>query len=182
MTRIPSHTIQDAPAASRPLLDGLVQVSPTGRLLNLHAQLAHSPAVLTAYASIRQATVAYGTLDPRIRAALMLTTAGAAGHSAYAEAITSSLALRAGWSQAEIAALRDGRSLGDDKTDALTAVIREAASHRGVVSDATWQRAVACGWDSTQLAEAFAYLGLTLFTAYFLNYAQTPMDLPGAAA
>ena len=26
MTRIPSHTIQDAPEASRPLLDGLVQV------------------------------------------------------------------------------------------------------------------------------------------------------------
>ena len=73
MTRIPSHTIQDAPEASRPLLDGLVQVSPT------------------------------------------------------------------------------------------------------------WQRAVACGWDSTQLAEAFADLGLTLFTAYFLNYAQTPVDLPGGA-
>jgi hypothetical protein len=28
----------------------------------------------------------------------------------------------------------------------------------------------------TQLAEAFAYLGLTLFTGYFLNYAQTDPD------
>jgi hypothetical protein len=27
------------------------------------------------------------------------------------------------------------------------------------------------------LAEAFAYLGLTVFTAYFLNYAQTDVDV-----
>jgi hypothetical protein len=31
--RICSHTIQDAPEASRPLLEGLVQFSPTGKLL-----------------------------------------------------------------------------------------------------------------------------------------------------
>ena len=46
VTRIYSHTIQDAPEASRPLLEGLVAFSPTGKLLNLHAQMAHSPAVL----------------------------------------------------------------------------------------------------------------------------------------
>ena len=38
MTRIYSHTIQDAPEASRPLLEGIVRFSPTGKLLNLHAQ------------------------------------------------------------------------------------------------------------------------------------------------
>jgi hypothetical protein len=62
VTRIPSHTIQDAPAAARPLLEGLVPFSPTGTLLNLHAQMAHSPVVLAAYAAIRQATVAHGTV------------------------------------------------------------------------------------------------------------------------
>ena len=85
MTRIYSHTIQDAPEASRPLLEGLVQFSPTGKLLNLHAQMAHSPAVLSGYVGIRQATVAHGTLDPGVRAALMLATAGVTG-SAYAQA------------------------------------------------------------------------------------------------
>lgn len=83
MTRIYTHTIQDAPEASRPLLEGLVAFSPTGKLLNLHAQMAHSPAVLTAYVGIRQATVVHGTLDPRVRSALMLATAGVTG-SAYA--------------------------------------------------------------------------------------------------
>ena len=87
MTRIYSHTIQDAPEASRPLLEGVVPFSPTGKLLNLHAQTVHSPAVLAAYVGIRQATVAH---------------------------------------------------------------------------------------------EAFAFLALTVVTACFLNYAQTPMDLPAA--
>ena len=45
----------------------------------------------------------------------------------------------------------------------------------------TWERAAACGWTSTELAEAFAYLALTIFTAYFLNYVQTPNDLSAVA-
>ena len=106
MTRIPSHTRTEAPAASRPLLEGAARSSPTGQPLNLHAQLAHSPTVLAAYTSIR-----------------------------------------------------------------------EAAGRAGQVSDVTWERAAACGWTSAELAEAFAYLALTIFTAYFLNYAQTPNDL-----
>jgi alkylhydroperoxidase family enzyme len=177
MTRIVSHAIADAPEPSRSLLERLVQFSPTGQLLNLHAQMAHSPAVLAAYTAVRQATVTYGTLDPRVRSALMLATAGVSG-SAYAQALTSFLAVRAGWSQAEVLALREGKPLGADKTDALVSVAREAATGSGQVDDATWQRAADCGWSSEQLAEAFAFVALTVFTAYFLNYAQTPMDLP----
>ena len=179
MTRIPSHTIEDAPEASRPLLESVVQFSPTGRLLNLHAQMAHSPAVLAAYVSIRQATDARGTLEFGVRSALMLATAGAT-HSEYAEAITATLAERAGWSKSQVDSLRSGGSLGDDKIDSIVGVVREAAAHDGRVSDMAWGRAVACGWTDEQLAEAFAYLGLTVFTGYFLNYARTALDLPAA--
>ena len=106
MTRIPGHTIADAPEASRPLLEGVVQFSPTGKPLNLHAQV------------------------------------------------------------------------DDQKADSLVRVVREAAARAGEVSDPAWQRAIASGWTSQELAEAFAYLSLTIFTAYFLTYAQTPLDLP----
>jgi hypothetical protein len=37
------------------------------------------------------------------------------------------------------------------------------------------------GWSDEQLAEAFAYLGLTVFTSYFLNYAGTELDIPAGA-
>jgi alkylhydroperoxidase family enzyme len=177
VTRIYRHTIADAPETSRPLLEGYVPFSPTGKLLNVHAQMAHSPLVLAAYAAVRQAAVTRGTLDPKVRSALMLVTT-AAGHSAYAEALTSFLAIRSGWSPSEVRSLRDGHLVGDDKTDSLVGVIREAAARAGRVSDAAWQRAVDRGWSSEQLTEAFGYLALAVFTAYFVNYAQTPIDLP----
>jgi hypothetical protein len=35
--------------------------------------------------------------------------------------------------------------------------------------------------DAPQAAEAFVYLGLTVFTSYFLNYAGTELDIPAGA-
>ena len=177
MTRIPSHTVDDAPEASQALLQEMIQFSPTGRPLNMHAQMAHSPAVLEAYVSLRRATARLGTLDQAIRAALMLASAAAA-ENRYAVAVLSMLALRSGWRQDQVDALRDGKDLGDDATDALTGLAREAAAAQGRVSDLTWASALAAGWNDEQLAEAFSYLGLAVFTAYFLNYAGTELDLP----
>jgi alkylhydroperoxidase family enzyme len=179
MTRIPSHTIEDAPQASRELLADMVQFSPTGRLLNMHAQMAHAPAVLAAYTSIRRATGEQGTLDQRLRTGLMLATAATAG-SEYALAIITLLAQRSGWQPGQIAALRSGAKVGEPRADALIAVVREAAANSGRVSDATWDHAVAAGCTDNNLAEAFAYLGLTVFTAYFLNYADTELDVPAS--
>ena len=177
MTRRPSHTVEDAPPASRALLQEMIQFSPTGRPLNMHAQMAHSPAVLEAYVSIRKATARLGTLDQAVRAALLLASAAAA-ENPYAVAVLSALALRSGWRQDQVDALRDGKDLGDDATDALTGLAREAAAAQGRVSDLTWASALAAGWNDEQLAEAFSYLGLAVFTAYFLNYAGTELDLP----
>src|SRR5881227_1114213 len=146
MARIPSHTIQDAPAASRPLLEDMLQFSPTGRLLTMHAQMAHAPAVLEAYVSIRRATGQHGTLDQPVRTALMLASA-VADDSRYALAIISMLALRSGWRRDQVDALLACQDLGEEKTDTLIGVVREAAANSGRVSDATWARAAgAVSW------------------------------------
>ena len=181
MTRIPSHSVEDAPEASRALLAEMIQFSPTGRPLNMHAQMAHAPAVLTAYVSIRRATAQLGTLEQPIRSALMLAAATADG-SEYAQAVISALALRSGWSHEDVRALLAGKDVGDAKTGALISLVREAAANHGRVSDLAWGQAVASGWTGEQLAEAFAYLGLTVFTSYFLNYAETELDIPGGSA
>ena len=176
MSRIPSHTVEDAPDASRPLLQRIAQSSPTGRPLNAHAQMAHSPAVLAAYASLRAVTVEYGTLGPKVSWALNLATAATVGND-YMIGIASRFARMNGWTEAQIAALRTAIATDDTKIDALTSVVREAAANSGNVTDATWKAAQQAGWSDSQLAEAFAYLGLTVFTGYFLNYAQTEPDV-----
>jgi hypothetical protein len=91
--------------------------------------------------------------------------------------IASRFARMNGWSEPQITALRTGTAMGDTKIDALTRVVREAAANSGNVTDSTWKTAQHSGWSDSQLAEAFAYLGLTVFTGYFLNYAQTDSDV-----
>ena len=175
MSRIPSHTVEDAPAGSRALLQTIAKSSPTGRPLNLHAQMAHAPAVLAAYTSLRAATAEHGTLDPKVSWALNVATAAAVGND-YMTGIATRFARMSGWTEAQVAALVADATTGDVRVDALTRVVREAAVRAGSVTDATWQAARQAGWSDEHLAEAFAYLGLTVFTGYFLNYAQTAPD------
>jgi hypothetical protein len=176
MSRIPYHAVEDAPQASRPLLQKIAQSSPTGRPLNVHAQMAHSPTVLAAYAALRNVIAEHGALAPKVSWALHLATAATIGN-AYMVGIASRFAGVNGWTEAQIAALRAGTTTGDTAVDALTRVVREAAAHTGKVADDTWAAALHSGWNDSQLTEAFAHLGLTLFTGYFLNYAQTNPDV-----
>jgi hypothetical protein len=176
MSRTPTHTVEGAPNASRPLLQKIAQSSPTGRPLNLHAQMAHSPAVLAAYTSLRAVTAEHGTLDSKVSWALNLATAAAVGND-YMMGIASRFAGMNGWTETQIVALRTGTTTGDARIDSLTLVVREAAANSGNVTDATWKAAQQASWSDEHLTEAFAFLGLTMFTGYFLNYAQTDTDI-----
>jgi hypothetical protein len=130
MSRIPTHTVEDAPDASRPLLQKIAQSSPKGRPLNVHAQMAHSPAVLAAYTSLRAVTAEHGTLDPKVSWALNLATAATVGND-YMIGLASRFAGMNGWTEAQIAALQAGTTTGDARIDALTRVVREAAANSG---------------------------------------------------
>jgi hypothetical protein len=176
MSRIPSHTVEDAPAASRPLLEKIVQATPMGRPANLHAQMSHSPAVLTAYTSLRAVLAEHTSFDPKVGAALTLAAAAGVGNS-YMIRIASRLANMNGWSEEHVTALRTGIPTSEAKIDVLAGLVREAAANSGNVADATWKGAQQAGWSDEQLADAFAYLGATVFTGYFLNYAQTDLDV-----
>ena len=118
MSRIHTHTVEDAPAASRPLLQKIIQSTPTGRPANLHAQMAHSPAVLTAYTSLRAVLAEHTTFDPKLGAALTLAAAAGVGNS-YMILIASRLAQMNGWTEEQVTALTTGISTNDAKIDVL---------------------------------------------------------------
>jgi hypothetical protein len=176
MSRIPTHTVEDAPAVSRPLLQKIVQSTPGGRAANLHAQMAHSPAVLSAYSSLRAALVEHTDFDPKAGAAL--TLAAAAGiRNGYMIRIAARLANMNGWSEEQVGRLQAGTPTGDAKIDVLAGLVKQAAANSGSVPDTSWKAAQRAGWSDKQLADAFAYIGATVFTASFLNYAQTDLDI-----
>lgn len=177
MSRIPVHTLTDAPEGTRPTLEKLARRS--GKLLNIHAEMAHSPVVLAAYAGIADAIAKQGTFNPRTREAIALAV-GVVDHCDYCQAAHTLSAKKAGFSEEQTIAIRRGEVDFDDKLATLMAVVREAANEVGNVSDVTWKAALEAGWSEQELTETFAHLAANLFTNYFNHYARTDLDVPAA--
>lgn len=148
--------------------------------LNLHRQMAHGPAVLVAYHGIRKALEDQGVLDHRTRFAVMLVVS-AQEEVPYTIAVNSVLATRAGFTPAQIDAMVQGGPCGDAKLECLLQVARSAVANRGGVRHAIFEEALEAGYSSAELAELFVSIQLASFVNHFVNYAQTPFDVPTAA-
>src|SRR5215472_12869680 len=175
-SRFPVHTLESAPVATHAVLEALAQRSPIpGQPINLHAQMADSPSVLLSYMAMRQALEDNAaTLDRRVRSAILLTVASAE-ETGYTTALNSAIAAQAGWSESEILDLRAGRS-DDPRLAALLVVVRAITRSVGRVDEATWQAALTASCSGNQLAEAFAFAGLTHYVDSFANFAQSELD------
>jgi hypothetical protein len=66
----------------------------------------------------------------------------------------------------ELACLR-GKAIGD----------KSQAANSGNVTDAAWKASQLAAWSDEQSRRRVCLCGSTLFTAYFLNYAQTELDV-----
>jgi catechol 2,3-dioxygenase-like lactoylglutathione lyase family enzyme len=178
ISRVPIHTLESAPDASRDVLAELAQRSPTpGQPINLHAQMAHAPAVLLGYMALRRALDEHGTLDRKVRTAILLSVAAADG-CAYTVALNTLIAGQSGWTPADVDAIRTGSSKEPEHAHlaALLGVAREAALNGGRVEEVTWGAARTSGWTESDLLEAFALVGLTQYVDSFVNFARTDLD------
>ena len=177
MPRIPVHTIDSAPEQSRPHAERLERKM--GKLMNIHAEMAHSPVVIAAYQGIQQAIAEHGTFDARTREAIALAV-GNQNDCQYCQAAHTLSARKAGLSDDQILALRAGEVGFDDRLATLTEVARAAAADTGNVPEAVWHAALDAGWTSEELTETFAHLAVNLYTNYFNHYAHTELDVPAA--
>lgn len=177
MPRIPVHTIDDAPADSVAALQKIAKQ--TGKVLNIHAEMAHSPVVMAAYAGIADAIAQHGSFDARTREAIALAV-GAVNSCHYCQSAHTISATRAGLTQEQSLAIRSGSGIDDPALDTMLAVVRDAAANAGSVADTTWTAALDAGWTATELTEAFAHLAANLFTNYFNHYVGTELDVPAA--
>jgi hypothetical protein len=165
------------PPASKELLEWIMQKPLTGKVLNMQAQLAVAPASLAGYVGLRRSTEEHGTLDPKTRTAV-LAVSGAALGVPYVGRLTARIASSAGWQPDEIVRFTGGLGSGDEKLDSLLDVVGDAAKNLGLVDDTAWERAVRNGWTPEQLTETFAYFSISVYTAYFTNFAATELDVP----
>lgn len=179
MPRIPVHTAQSAPENSRDQLKALEATF--GTVLNIHGEMAHSPAVLQSYIAIQQVIDDYGSFDGRTREAIALAVANV-DECSYCQAAHTAGGKAAGLTGDEMVAVRRGGAGFDPKLDALLDLAREYTANVGSVQDTTWQAAVDAGWTDEQLTELSVHVTLNLFTNYFNHFVGTELDLPEAPA
>ncbi|MBW6398218.1 carboxymuconolactone decarboxylase family protein [Roseomonas sp. HJA6] len=179
MSRIPTPaTIDAAPAAARPLLDG-VQKS-LGSVPNLFRLLATSPAALGGYLGLSGA-LAKGALDARTRERLALAIAEFHGCGYCLAAHSFIGANLAKLDTTEIAANRAGRST-DAKADAAIRFALTVVEARGQVGEDALATVRAAGWGDAEILEIILHVALNTLTNYVNEVAGTVVDFPPVAA
>lgn len=174
MPRIPVHTVDSAPEASR---DALKQLEAKyGKVLNIHGEMAHSPAVLHSYVALQDVLKEHAVLDARVREAIALAVGNEDGCT-YCQSAHTGAGKAAGLSGDEMIAIRRGDADFDPALDALLALAREYAANVGNTGDAAWQAARDAGWSDEELTELSAHVTLNLLTNYFNHHVHTELDM-----
>ena len=145
------HTIDTAPEASRPILQGIA--NDLGTLPNFAASIAASPTLLATFDGMRRA-VGAGELDPAARETAGVAV-GVAVDNRYGVAFHSTVLGRLGVEDAEIERMRGAEPPSDARLAAAYGLARTLAVGRGKVDPEVLARAQAC-YSTSEILEIVA--------------------------
>jgi len=177
MSRLAIPSRDDAPAASRPILDAVH--AQLGVVPNLFRLIALSPAALGGFSAFSGAL--QKTLDVKTRERIALAVAQVNGCdyclSAHIYLATNLAKLTAD----EIALNRNGGS-GDLKAQAAVHFAAKVTTARGHVSDADLAEVRQAGFADSQIVEIVALVAENCFTNFLNEVARTDIDFPMVSA
>lgn len=148
-----------------------------GRVPNIFATMARSPAVLEGFLAFNGALDG-GLLSPALREQIALTVAGANGCNYCASAHTA-VARGAGVDRIE-AALNLNGTATEPRTAAILGFAQAVVAARGRLpeSASTLNELRNAGVSDPEIVEILAHIGLNLFTNYFNHVVETEIDFP----
>jgi len=175
MSRIPTPaTIDDAPAASRPMLAAVQKQ--LGSVPNLFRLVANSPAALEGYLGMHGA-LGKGALPAPTRERIALVVAEINDCHYCLSAHTYLARNIARLDEAEIAANRAGGSR-DAKANAAVRFAATVARERGHIRPEDLNAVRAAGYDDAQIIEIVQHVALNTWTNYVNEVAATEIDFP----
>ncbi len=173
MPRINPIDPDTAEGKTRTILEGIRKKS--GRVPNLLATLAQSPASLNAYVGLGQA-LGGGSLDAGLREQIAVAVAGANGCGYCASAHTA-IGKSVGVDAGELAANLRGIA-GHARTQAALDFALVIVEKRGWASDDDLQRVRDAGFGDGEITEIVVNVVANIFSNYFNHVAQTEIDFP----
>jgi uncharacterized peroxidase-related enzyme len=167
-------TIDDAPAASRPMLR--TAEARFGRVPNLALLLSLSPAALQGYLALLTALDG-GALDARTAQRIALATAEASGCPYCLSLHTWRARNRIGLDDAEITANRSGAS-NDPQADVAVRFAAKLARTQGAICDDDLTTLRTAGYDDGQIVEIVLHAGLNTLTSTITKVCEPDIDFP----
>jgi uncharacterized peroxidase-related enzyme len=178
MSRLAIPAIDEAPAASRPMLQAATERF--DRLPNMVRLLAVSPAALQGYLGLLNALDG-GTLGTQTSARIALAVAEEIGCEYCLSLHTDRARSQTGLDDAEITANRSGAS-NDPLAEVAVYFAAKLVRTRGGVGDSDIRALKEAGYDDAQIIEIVLHVGLNTLTGYLNKVADTEIDFPAIKA
>lgn len=174
MSQFNIHSIEQAPAAARPLLEGAQQKF--GFIPNLLGSFAESPATLQAYLELG-ALMGKTALTP-VEQQIVLLAASAENHCTYCVAAHSVIAKQMVKADAAIVdALRELQPLPDRKLEALAVFTRAVVKQRGHVDGEVLDDFIGAGYSRAQVLDVVLGVTMKTLSNYANHIMHTPLDV-----
>jgi len=175
MTRIASVDSTTAGGRTKELLDATQ--AQLGRIPNLYASMAASPATLDGYLAFRGA-LGNGVLSVPLRERIALLTA-AINDCDYCVSAHTFRGAKVGLSASELDATQKSQS-EDAKSMAALQFVDALLTNRGLIADEDFTNVKAHGWSDEEVGEIVAHVALNVFSNYFNHVAKPTLDFPSA--
>jgi uncharacterized peroxidase-related enzyme len=173
MARLTVPTLDDAPEASKPMLDAVHKQ--LGVVPNLFRLIGSSPAALAGFTGLSGALTK--TLDVKTRERIALAVAQVNGCDYCLSAHTYLGLNLAKITPEEVALNRKGAS-GDPRADAAVRFAAKVTRERGHVSEADIGAVRDAGFKDSQIVEIIALVAENCFTNFLNEAAKTDIDFP----
>ncbi len=171
--KIEFHTIKNAPEAVKADLQNLEKAY--GVVPNLFAGLSASPAATKSYMAIAGNMKEHASLSP-IEQQVVYISISAQNGCDYCVAAHSTGAGMAKMPDDVLTALREQRSLPDEKLNALRTFALAMLERRGYMSDDDLTAFTAAGFNQEHLLEVITIMAHKTMSNYFNHIAKTPLD------
>jgi alkylhydroperoxidase family enzyme len=174
MSSYPIHTIESAPAQSKPVLEQMQQTF--GRIPNIAGAMANSPVLINGFIGLFQRVHASSLTEQQIQT-LLLTNA-VTNASEWAVAFHSGLALKQGVQRADVEAIRNARLPADAGLAALSTLARTLIEKRGRLAESDHQRFLEAGFSAEQILEVVAVVAASTITNYTGSVTKPKLEAP----
>jgi AhpD family alkylhydroperoxidase len=172
MAKFPIYTLESAPEASKPSLNGLAQAF--GMVPNIAGAIAGSPKLINGLVGVFQQV--HGGTFPEAQIQVLLLTNAVTNGCAWAVAFHTFLGLKEGLSEADVQAIRTRRLPQDSKFAALSQLARTLIDKRGRLDDQDIASFTAAGFEQSQVLDVILVVAASTMTNYSGSVANLPLE------